>query len=105
MLQAYKWLLEGRATDDNSDTGEQQAGQRRLLANRLNRLARVGSERSRHLLQWLRASLAMHQPEFSRFRALRLVRPTSELSGRFTCSVSSLEADDLRSARLVVYGE
>ena len=109
MLQAFKWLAEQGAEAEagaGAGGGEQQvAANRRLLANRLNRLAKLSSEHSRQLLHSLRASLAMDQTDFSRFRALRLIRPTSELGGRFTCSVSSLDGDDLRSTRLVVYGK
>lgn len=42
---------------------------------------------------------------FKSFRAIRLVRPTSELSGRYTCSVSSLDSDAIASTRLLVYGK
>lgn len=78
---------------------------RKILANRLNKLARLGGQHSRQLLDSLRAALNMEQLEWSRYRALRLIKPTTELSGRFTCSVSSLDGDDLRSAKLLVYGK
>lgn len=78
---------------------------RKLLANRLNRLAKLGSDHSRQLLRSLRAMLAMDQEELSRFRALRLIRPTVEMDGRYTCSISSLDGDDLQSTRLIVYGK
>lgn len=42
---------------------------------------------------------------YKSFRALRLVRPTTELSGRYTCSVSSLDSDALASTNLLVYGK
>jgi len=86
--------------------GEQQmSGHRKLLANRLNRLAKLGSERSRQLLASLRSTLLMHDEQFSKFRALRLVRPGTQMGGKFTCSVSSLDAEDLQSTRLVVFGK
>ncbi|KAG9510377.1 hypothetical protein GZH46_01083, partial [Fragariocoptes setiger] len=53
-----------------------------------------------------------HQPDvaspitndnIAQHRALRLVRPTHELSGKFTCVVSSLENYDAKSTNLVVY--
>lgn len=78
---------------------------RRLLASKLNKLANLGGKHSRQLIDSLRSTLAMEMAEFSRFRALRLLAPTTELSGRFTCSVSSLDSEDLRSTRLVVYGK
>ena len=81
------------------------AASRKLLANRLNRLAKLGSDHSRQLLDSLRAALAMEEADASRFRALRLVRPTVELDGRYTCSISSLDGDDLKSTRLIVYGK
>lgn len=78
---------------------------RRILANRLNKLAKLGGQHSRQLLDSLRAALSMEHLDWSRYRALRLVKPTTELSGRFTCSVSSLDGDDLRSTKLLVYGK
>lgn len=80
---------------------------RRQLANRLNKLAKLGGKHSRQLLDSLRSALEMDPKwlEFTRFRALRLIRPTTQLNGRFTCSVSSLEGDDLKSKQLVVYGK
>lgn len=133
MLQSYKWLVESgtpgsaapplllpsepanqlHSTNNNNNDNVDQANieatnqqvNRKLLANRLNRLAKLGSEHSRQLLASLRSSLAMQNGDFSRFRALRLIMPTSELNGRFTCSISSLEGDDLQSTRLVVFGK
>lgn len=83
------------------------SGQRRQLANRLNKLAKLGGRHSSKLLDSLRSALEMDPKwlEFTRFRALRLIRPTTLLNGRFTCSVSSLEGDDLRSKQLVVFGK
>lgn len=107
MLHAYRRLL----ADETQQVGQAQADafgeepSRRLLARRLERLAKLGGQHSRQLVDALRLALNMHQPELSRFRALRLLWPTSELSGRFTCSVSSLDGDDLRSTELVVYGK
>lgn len=107
MLYAYRRLLA-----DEQQAGSKQPGDafgeepsRRLLARRLDRLAKLGGEHSRQLIDSLRLALNMHQAEFARFRALRLLWPTSELSGRFTCSVSSLDGDDLRSTGLIVYGK
>lgn len=119
MLQAYRWMLSGGTSGNQpadaalTSAGQQQVASeraqleasRRTLASRLNKLAKLGGQHSRHLLDSLRAALNMDQPDFSRFRALRLLRPTTQLSGRFTCSVSSLDGDDLRSTRLLVYGK
>jgi hypothetical protein len=82
----------------------QAVASRKLLANRLNRLAKLGSDHSRQLLGSLRSMLAMDD-EVSKFRALRLIRPTAGMDGRYTCSISSLDGDDLQSTRLVVYGK
>lgn len=111
MLQAYRKLLADEplqpsgalpAARSIQEGGETSA---RTLARRLQRLAKLGGPHSRQLLEALRSALNMQQAELSRFRALRLIRPTSELSGRFTCSVSSLDGDDLRSTALIVYGK
>lgn len=91
--------------DDDDDDPTGGAAGRRLLADRLLRLSRLGGRQSRKLLEQLRRALHMDQTDFSRYRALRLVRPDNKLAGRYTCSVSSLEGDDLRSTRLQVFGE
>ena len=93
------------SSDEFGAPQEASAANRRLLANKLSRLAKLGGEHSQQLLRQLRASLAMESAESSKFRALRLLQPTTELNGRFTCSVSSLDGDDLRSTRLLVYGK
>lgn len=117
LLQAYRQLTgsspEQQPTELASQANEPTALQpddpdRKLLAQRLNKLAKLGGQHSRQLLDTLRASLGLLDREellANRFRALRLVRPSTELAGRFTCSVSSLDGDDLRSTRLVVYGK
>lgn len=101
---------DGRAGEDGQDGqegGQLAASRRRQLANRLSKLAKLGGKHSRQVLDSLRSALELDPkwPEFTRYRALRLIRPTTQLSGRFTCSVSSLEGDDLRSKQLVVYGK
>ena len=40
-----------------------------------------------------------------RFRALQILRPTVELSGRYLCKVTSQSRDFSRHKRLVVYSE
>lgn len=101
---SHELLLDTSGTTNNNLSDELPAI-RKLLANRLNRHAKLGSEYSRQFLESLKRTFAMDQLEFSRFRALRLIRPTTELSGRFTCSISSLDSDDLRSTNLIVYGK
>lgn len=124
MLHAYRRLLQTSPNEhasrasavvdgelDNVDQQQQQhttnneGSSRRLLANRLNKLAKLGGRQSRQLIDLLRQTLHMDQLEWARYRALRLVKPTGKLSGRFTCSVSSLDSDDLRSTRMIVYGK
>ena len=41
---------------------------------------------------------------YSRHRALAIRRPTTDLSGDYTCLVSSFQAEDKRKKTLVVYG-
>lgn len=42
-------------------------------------------------------------PKDSQYRALRIIRPTTELSGRYTCVVSSLAGHDSREQSMMVY--
>ncbi|KAG0413010.1 hypothetical protein HPB47_009846 [Ixodes persulcatus] len=44
-------------------------------------------------------------PKDSQYRALRIIRPTTELSGRYTCVVSSMAGHDSREQSMMVYGE
>lgn len=39
----------------------------------------------------------------SQYRALRIIRPTTELSGRYTCVVSSMAGQDSREQSMMVY--
>lgn len=96
---------DNKESADHHQQHQKQAASRRLLAGRLSKLAKLGGRHSRQLIESLRQALYMDELDYSRFRALRLIRPTSELNGRFTCSVSSLDGDDLRSTKLVVYGK
>lgn len=134
MLQAYRWLqlAAGQSTSSSSDTPSsyspsavaglnspsiangfdldqtdraQIETSRKILANKLNKLAKLGGQHSRQLLDSLRAALNMEYLDWARYRALRLIKPTTGLSGRFTCSVSSLDGEDLRSTKLLVYGK
>ena len=41
----------------------------------------------------------------TRYRALRLLNPPASLSGKYTCSVSSLANEDINSTHLVIYGK
>ncbi|EEC05584.1 conserved hypothetical protein [Ixodes scapularis] len=42
-------------------------------------------------------------PKDSQYRALRIIRPTTELSGRYTCVVSSMAGHDSREQSMMVY--
>ncbi|XP_077564956.1 uncharacterized protein LOC144180497 [Haemaphysalis longicornis] len=42
-------------------------------------------------------------PKDSHYRALRIIRPTTELSGRYTCVVSSMAGLDSRNQYMMVY--
>lgn len=132
MLQAYRWLqlAADQSTSSGSDTPSSSSSavaglesmanggfdldqtdraqietSRKILANKLNKLAKLGGQHSRQLLDSLRAALNMEHLDWARYRALRLIKPTTGLSGRFTCSVSSLDGEDLRSTKLLVYGK
>lgn len=42
---------------------------------------------------------------YSRFRALRIPKPSIELSGKYTCLVTSLAGQDSREQTMTVFGE
>lgn len=42
---------------------------------------------------------------YTKYRALNILRPTTEMTGTYSCSVTSLQGQDSRSADMVVYGE
>lgn len=41
----------------------------------------------------------------TRHRALNIVSPTIELSGEYRCQVSSLDGEDSRSKKMIIYGK
>lgn len=43
------------------------------------------------------------EDNFTMHRALRIIRPTAELSGDYRCSVSSFVSEDSKTARFIVY--
>lgn len=43
--------------------------------------------------------------EYTRSRALNIQRPTTELSGRYSCQVQSLEGSDSAEDSMIVYGK
>lgn len=45
------------------------------------------------------------QDHQTRHRALRLINPPASLSGKYTCSVSSLLNEEINSTYLVIYGK
>lgn len=42
---------------------------------------------------------------YSRFRALRISKPSTELSGKYTCLVTSLAGQDSREQKMTVFGK
>lgn len=48
-------------------------------------------------------SFTVGGPKDSHYRALRIIRPTTELSGRYTCVVSSMAGHDSRHQYMMVY--
>ncbi|KAM7314145.1 uncharacterized protein ISCGN_003930 [Ixodes scapularis] len=62
----------------------------------------------RHVSQRLRGRLNLDFSlssgnSFTKFRALNLVRPTTELGGRYSCHVNSLASQDAESKLMTVY--
>ncbi|CAN7946820.1 unnamed protein product, partial [Ixodes hexagonus] len=43
--------------------------------------------------------------DYFQYRAIRILRPTRELSGKYTCVVASLAGQDARHQDMTVYGE
>lgn len=43
------------------------------------------------------------EERLTRYRAIKLIKPTTQLSGQYTCSVSSLNGHDSASTNLIVY--
>ncbi|KAG0445508.1 hypothetical protein HPB47_014394 [Ixodes persulcatus] len=43
--------------------------------------------------------------DYSQYRAIRILKPTRELSGKYTCVVASLAGQDSRHQDMTVYGE
>ncbi|KAH9369229.1 hypothetical protein HPB48_016944 [Haemaphysalis longicornis] len=62
---------------------------------------------SRHVSQRLKGRLntdfTVTGNHFTKFRALNLLRPTTELSGRYSCHVTSHSSQDQRSQLMTVY--
>ena len=44
-----------------------------------------------------------HNDSHKRHRALLLIKPTTELSGTYTCKVSTFISEDIRRKRMIVY--
>ncbi|XP_022709324.1 uncharacterized protein LOC111272252 isoform X2 [Varroa jacobsoni] len=51
-----------------------------------------------------RSYVATHDP-LTRYRALNILRPTTEMSGTYSCSVTSLQGQDTRAADMIVYAK
>jgi hypothetical protein len=43
--------------------------------------------------------------EYEKHRALKILRPTTELSGMYMCKVSSFTDEDFMTSKMVVYCE
>ncbi|XP_076325663.1 uncharacterized protein LOC143233366 isoform X2 [Tachypleus tridentatus] len=41
--------------------------------------------------------------EFTKYRALKILRPTTDLSGKYTCNVASIADEDWKSGWMVIY--
>lgn len=41
----------------------------------------------------------------SRYRALHIIKPGPDLSGDYTCSVSTFQSEDVRTKKMLVFGE
>ncbi|OQR72287.1 hypothetical protein BIW11_10482 [Tropilaelaps mercedesae] len=46
---------------------------------------------------------AASQDWYTRYRALNILRPTTDMSGTYSCSVTSLQGQDTRAAAMIVY--
>lgn len=53
----------------------------------------------------LSSSKADSTDKYTKFRALKINRPTTEMTGTYSCSVTSLQGQDTRSKDMIVYGE
>src|SRR5699024_3037931 len=78
------------------------------------------NDEKQHIYQWIQSKdVRTYSPkikpyvdetfvvkdEKTRHRALRLLNPPASLSGKYTCSVQSLENEDANSTHLVIYGK
>lgn len=43
--------------------------------------------------------------KYTKYRALKIMRPTTEMSGSYSCSVTSLQGQDTKTKEMIVYGE
>lgn len=51
----------------------------------------------------LNLNYAVSEEEYTKHRALAIVKPTTELSGEYTCWISSFESEDFKRKSLIVY--
>lgn len=78
------------------------------------------NDEKQHIYQWIQSKdLRIYSPKIkpyvdetfvvsdhpTRHRALRLLNPPASLSGKYTCSVSSLANEDTNSTTLVIFGK
>lgn len=43
--------------------------------------------------------------KFTKYRAINIIRPTIELSGEYSCTVSTPESEDSKTSSMLVYGK
>jgi hypothetical protein len=43
--------------------------------------------------------------KYTRYRAIRLLRPTTELSGKYTCNVQSIRGEQNKAKTMIIYGK
>lgn len=43
--------------------------------------------------------------KYTRYRAIRLLNPTTDLSGKYTCNVQSIRGEQNRAKTMIVYGK
>ncbi|KAK8735470.1 hypothetical protein OTU49_005406 [Cherax quadricarinatus] len=51
----------------------------------------------------LNLDYTVSEEEYTKHRALAILRPTTELTGEYTCSISSFESEDLKRKSLIIY--
>ena len=42
---------------------------------------------------------------YTKYRAIKLLRPTTDLSGKYTCNVQSIRGEQNKAKTMIIYGE